>query len=106
MQQNEPSLWALLLDWFVSMTDSGKGTLMAMLIATLRIMYDDRQTHWLRISLEAFLCGALSLWATSVVHWFRLPPDAAIAAGGAIGFVGVNALREYLLRWLSKKTNG
>ena len=76
---------------------------MAFFIAYLRIMYDGKETRKVATLLEALLCGAISLCATSVIKWLNMPPDMAIAIGGAIGFFGVNTLREKILRFIDRK---
>lgn len=102
MPEKDPNTWAAL--WFaVSTSVEAKGAAMASAIAVLRVLYDGKETRWTRIILESLICGGLSMSATSVVRWFGLPDDMAIAAGGAIGFIGVTALRDLLMKLLVRK---
>lgn len=103
MIEKDPAIWAVIWSAISSLSATTKGAIMAFLIAYLRVMYDGKETHTVRTLLEALLCGALSLCATSVIKWLSMPPDMAIAIGGAIGFFGVNTLREKILRFIDRK---
>ena len=83
-----------------------QGALLASVIALLRILYDDRETRRMRIALESALCGCLTLCSGAVIRWAGLPEELAIAVGGAVGFLGVTALREFALRWLHRASGG
>jgi lambda family phage holin len=77
---------------------------MAAIIAVLRVLYDDQETNRVRVWLEAAICGCLSLSASAVVEYLGAPAQAAIAVGGAIGFVGVTKLRQFIMAWLDRST--
>lgn len=76
---------------------------MASIIAVLRVLYDDSNPRPARIILESLICGALSLCITSVIEIFHLPSSAAITIGGAIGFIGVTTLRDFILKAINKR---
>lgn len=76
---------------------------MASIIAVLRVLYDDSNPRPARIILEAMICGALSLCITSVIEIFHLPSNASITIGGAIGFIGVTTLRDFILKTINKR---
>lgn len=78
---------------------------MAIIISFLRVLYDAKETSKIRILLESLICGALSLSASSVIEWMNWPPSLAIAAGGTIGFIGVTAIRELILKFIGKKVD-
>lgn len=102
MPEKDPSLWAQL--WLaLSTSPAFQGAIMASIIAALRVLYDGKETRLTRIVLESLICGALSLCSSSVIEWLGWPPTLAVAAGGAIGFLGVTTIREYLVRWLGKR---
>ena len=103
MLDKDPTTLAAIWSAITTLSAATKGAIMAFFIAYLRVMYDGKETHTVRTLLEALLCGALSLCATSVIKWLNMPPDMAIAIGGAIGFFGVNTLREKVLRLLDRK---
>jgi lambda family phage holin len=103
MMDKDPTFWAAGWSFITSLSAATKGAIMAFFIAYLRIMYDGKETRRIRTLLEALLCGSLSLCATSVIKWMSLPPDMAIAIGGAIGFVGVNTMREKIIKLVDRK---
>ena len=92
------AIWAA----FTGLSAATKGAMMAVIISFLRVAYDGKESSRVRMTLEALLCGALSLCATSLIAWVNLPEDMAIAVGGAVGFMGVTALRERILRIIDK----
>lgn len=102
MPEKDPSVWAVI--WY-AVTDSAtwQGAFMASVIAFLRVLYDGKETRWTRIALESLICGCLSLCASSAMAWAGLPESLSIAAGGAIGFLGVTTIREFLVRWAGKR---
>lgn len=106
MIEKDPALLAVIWSALTGMSPAVKGAAMAVVIAYLRVMYDGKETHRVRIMLESLLCGALSLCATSVIAWLQLPGDLAIAVGGSVGFIGVNAMRERILRFIDSRSAG
>lgn len=102
MPNKDPSFLQLL---YMAIVDSStvQGAIMASLISILRILYDEKNTKPARIILESLICGALSLCITSIIEIFKLPPSASITLGGAIGFIGVTALRNFILKTINKR---
>ena len=104
MPEKDPNNWAAL--WAaVSTSAAWQGAIMASIIAALRVLYDGKETRWTRIALESLICGALSLCASSLVQWGGLSASVSIAAGGAIGFLGVTTIREFLVKWAGKRVD-
>lgn len=81
------------------------GVLMAMFIATLRVIYDKEETRPVRIMLEALICGALSLTASSAIVALELNINWAVFAGGVIGYVGSATVRAIALKLIHRKIN-
>ncbi len=77
---------------------------MAALICYGRLIYDgvERKNRWV----EALLCGALSWSVSSGLEMFGIPASFAPAIGGAIGFIGVEKLREFAVRAINKRLGG
>lgn len=102
MPNKDPSFLQIL---YITMTESATvhGAIMASIIAMLRVLYDDKNTKPTRVMLEALICGALSLCITSLIEIFSLPDSASITIGGAIGFIGVTALRNFILKTINKR---
>lgn len=99
----KPDTWAAL--WVALSNPLWQGVIMAVLISFLRVLYDAKETSKGRIVLEALICGALSLVASSVIEWMEWPPSLSVAAGGSIGFLGVTAIRELVTRFLGRKAD-
>jgi len=77
------------------------GVLMAMFISTLRVIYDKEETKPLRILLEALICGALSLTASSAIIALQLNLNWAVFSGGVIGYIGSTSVRAIAVRAVS-----
>ena len=104
MPEKDPNNWAVL--WAaVSTSATWQGAIMASIIAALRVLYDGKETRWTRIALESLICGLLALSASQLVNWFGVPDQVSVAAGGAIGFLGVTTIREYLVKWAGKRAD-
>lgn len=99
----DPSTWAGI--WLALTEPSWQGAIMAVIISVLRVLYDAKETSKLRILLEALICGGLSLSASSIIEWMAWPSNLSIGAGGAIGFIGVTAIRELIIRLISRKVD-
>ncbi|UYZ83186.1 phage holin, lambda family [Entomomonas sp. E2T0] len=102
MPNKDPNLW----NWLIAAIEQSptiQGAVMAAIMAILRLLYDENETKPIRIALEAVTCGAMSLCITSIVEIFNLPQSAVITIGGAIGFIGVTALRNFILKAINKR---
>ncbi|RMQ98467.1 Holin [Pseudomonas savastanoi pv. glycinea] len=100
---DKPDSWAAL--WVALSNPLWQGAIMAVLISFLRVLYDAKETSKSRIVLEALICGALSLVASSLIEWMEWPPSLSVAAGGSIGFLGVTAIRELVARFIGRKVD-
>lgn len=103
MPEKDPSLWAGI--WMALSTPSWQGVIMAIIISFLRVLYDAKETSKIRILLESLICGGLSLSASSIIEWMDWPSSLSVAAGGMIGFIGVTAIRELIVKFLGKKAD-
>lgn len=95
-----------LVDWFGE-SPIVQATGLSIIIGILRVAYDDKETTWQRICLEAAMCGFLTLGAGEVVQLLGLSEAWAFVFGGALAFVGVTAFRQAMLdivkaRWGNK----
>jgi lambda family phage holin len=98
---DKPETWTKI--WLALSDPLWQGAIMAILISGLRVLYDAKETSKRRIILEALICGGLSLSASSVIEWMEWPSNLSVAAGGAIGFLGVTAIRELVTKFLGRK---
>lgn len=78
-------------------------TVLAIVIAILRVVYERQETSALRMILEAVLCGALALMAGSAIKALGMSEDWTLFAGGAIGFVGSQSIRAYADSFINSK---
>lgn len=101
MSEN-PGVWALLIQKLSTPEAAGVG--IAMFISVIRVMYDRQETKPLRVCLEALICGALSLTATSAVTAMHLDVNWSIFLGGVIGYFGSSSVRAIALRIIAFKT--
>lgn len=90
-----------LLDLLGQVSPAWQGFFMAIVISVLRILYDGKEKKWQRIVLESLICGCLTLGVFAVIAWLKLPLFLSVAAGGAIGFLGVMQLRALALKYLN-----
>ncbi|TDB52623.1 phage holin, lambda family [Photorhabdus luminescens] len=97
----QPDLWADLLNGLRNLWPQISGSLLAVLICYGRLIYDgvERKKRWV----EPLLCGALSWGVSSGLELFGIPSSVSPALGGAIGFIGVEKLREFALRAINKR---
>lgn len=100
MPHKDPSIWNSILKAISEYPE-----LIAAITAIARIMYFRRVRKVTRILLEAFLCMTLTLCASSIIDYFNLPEKADIAIAVLIGFIGVETIREVLIKFLNKKAD-
>lgn len=103
MPEKNPDHWAQL--WLALSNPLWQGVIMAVVVSLLRIIWEAKETSKRRILVEALICGALSLVASSLIEWMTWPPGLSVAAGGTIGFLGVTAIRELVTRFIGKKVD-
>ncbi|WP_296254716.1 MULTISPECIES: phage holin, lambda family [unclassified Pseudomonas] len=103
MPEKSPEFWAQV--WLLLSNPLWQGAIMAATISLLRVLYDGKEQNRRRVLLEALICGALSLSASSVIEWMAWPSSLSVAAGGAIGFIGVTAIRQLIIRFLGRKAD-
>jgi lambda family phage holin len=103
MPDKNPDFWGQV--YTIITTPLWQGAIMAATISLLRVLYEAKEASKRRIIFEALICGALSLSASSVIEWMAWPSSLSVAAGGTIGFIGVTAIRELIIRFLGRKAD-
>jgi lambda family phage holin len=103
MPEKTPDFWAHV--WLILSTPLWQGAIMAATISMLRVLYEGKEANKWRVLLEALMCGGLSLSASSVIEWMAWPSSLSVGAGGAIGFIGVTAIRELIIKFLGRKAD-
>lgn len=104
MWKSDNSFWLIIISWVKVNWPTIYGVILAILIAYARLIYDgvDRKNRWI----EAMLCGALTLPVSNALEFFGVSASLAPAVGGAVGFIGVNKIREIAIRFLNKRAGG
>ncbi|EMO8816809.1 phage holin, lambda family [Klebsiella grimontii] len=97
---NWPDLLELLQSWWRGDTPLG-AVLLSVVMAGLRIAYSGG--GWKKMLLEGLLCGALTLTCASALEYFDFPKSLSIAIGGGVGFIGVDAIRAFAMKYLGSR---
>lgn len=98
---HDPSLWAAFVAWVASHHPQLYAFGLSVAIAVVRVIYGNG--GWRQMALEGALCGLATLTLVPLLAYFGLPDSMATFAGGAVGFMGVEKLREYADRIIGKK---
>lgn len=100
MPEKDPGLWAALL---VVLREHGLATVLTFLLSYVRILYDDKESRFVRQLIEAAL-GALMVFTIGLTaEHFGLSSGWSYAAAGFIGTLGVNQIRTIARRWAVRK---
>jgi len=101
---NDPhtvSEWGRLLHrWWSGDTPVG-AVIMAVVMSALRIAYTSGGRK--KMLLEGLLCGALTLTFASAFEYLNLPKTLSVGIGGAVGFIGVDSIRAFAMRFIGNK---
>lgn len=97
---DNPSNWLTLLN---NVPPQVSAAIMAMVMAVLRVVYDREETKPIRVVLEALICGALSLTASSGVLALGLSIHWAMFAGGVIGYFGSTTVRTFAVKLINRR---
>lgn len=98
---HDPSLWAAFVAWVASHHPQLYAFGLSVAIAVVRVIYGNG--GWRQMVLEGALCGLATLTLVPLLAYFGLPDSMATFVGGAVGFMGVEKLREYADRIIGKK---
>ncbi|MEG3135509.1 phage holin, lambda family [Rouxiella sp. T17] len=102
--QSSPHTWPgwveLFNSWWRGDVPIG-GVLLSVVMAVLRVAYTGG--GWRKTLLEGLICGALTLTAVSALEHFSLSKSLTPAIGGLIGFIGVEQIRRFALRFVGKR---
>ncbi len=77
--------------------------LMAVIIATLRVVYDKEETRFSRIATEGALCGALALAVHYAVKAAEWNSEWSVFFGAMIGYLGSQYVRQIAMKFIEKK---
>ncbi|MCP9269368.1 phage holin, lambda family [Xenorhabdus sp. XENO-1] len=102
--KEQPDLWVEIVNGLKQSWPQISGSVLVAAICYGRLIYDgvERRNRWV----EPLLCGALSWGISSGLELFGVPGTVSPALGGAVGFIGVEKLREFAFRAISKRLGG
>lgn len=96
------SVFERVCDWMAS-SPTAQATGLAMVISALRTIYDGKETNIQRVTLEAALCGCLTLVAGSGVKAMGWPPEWTMVFGGVLAYIGITIFKSILIKFLKTK---
>ncbi len=93
-----------LIDWFWESPIAQAATL-TVVLAVLRIAYDDKETTWTRISIEGGMSGLLVMMFGKGMYAAGLPLEWSYIFGGFVASIGIAHFRKLLLEgaWIRIK---
>lgn len=98
---DRPDTWAWLAAWFEQNWPAIYSGLLAVVIASLRVIYGGGTVR--RMVIEAPLCGALALSASHGLSLLGIPASTAPFFGGVIGLLGVEGTRAAAKKIFNRK---
>ncbi|WP_404938994.1 phage holin, lambda family [Pseudomonas sp. JDS08PS003] len=104
MPEKNPDLWAAALAWLAAHQPQIYAGGTAAIVAVFRVIYGGGSRR--KMVLEAVICGLIGSSLIPLLEYFTLPANLATFAGCMVGFVGVEKLREYSDRFMSRKAEG
>lgn len=97
MPDKNPDLWAALFAWLSVHAPSVYAFLLSVTIAVVRVIYGGGTRR--QMVLEGVMCGLATLTVVPLLQVLGLPESMATFAGGLVGFIGVEKLRDIAIRW-------
>lgn len=101
MPEKSPDLWAALLAWLSMHAPSAYAFLLSVTVAVVRVIYGGGTRR--QMVLEGVMCGLATLTLVPLLQYLGLPQSMATFAGGLVGFIGVEKLRDIAIRFGEKK---
>jgi lambda family phage holin len=103
MHEKDPALWASLLAWLSTIAPSVSAPILSVMIAVARVIYGGGGRR--QMIMEGLLCGLVTVSLVPLLEFLGFPSNMATFAGGAVGFIGVEKLRDYADRLISEKVD-
>lgn len=101
MPEKNPDLWAALIAWLSIHAPSVYAFLLSVTIAVVRVIYGGGTSR--QMILEGIMCGLATLTLVPLLQVIGLPESMATFAGGLVGFIGVEKLRDIAIRFGEKR---
>lgn len=94
-----------MLDSFREVPPIILGVIMAVVIALIRVVYEQEETSVIRVMLEGLLCGALAVVAGTGIEAMGLDQNWVLFSGGMVGFIGSQSIRAYANTLIKNKVD-
>ncbi|WKS98324.1 phage holin, lambda family [Gallibacterium anatis] len=108
MPYKQPDVWAAIWSWIN--TNIGNqyvtGVLAAITMAILRACFLRTKKRLIFKVIDALICGLLTYVSIPLLEHFCGHLDYANILGGAVGLLGTEQIRDFLIDWVSGKTKG
>ncbi|WP_434456516.1 phage holin, lambda family [Stutzerimonas urumqiensis] len=104
MPEKSPDVWAAALAWLSVIAPHLYAFALSVTIAVLRVIYGGGTKR--QMVLEGALCGLATLTLVPLLEWLGLPQNMATFAGGAVGFLGTEKLRDLAVKFGERKAAG
>jgi len=104
MPEKSPDLWAAVLAWLHSVAPSLYALALSVTVAVVRVIYGGGSGR--QMILEGVMCGLATLTLVPLLEYLGLPQSMATFAGGLVGFIGVEKLRDLAVRLGERKVEG
>lgn len=104
MPEKNPEFWTAMLMWMTAIANHLYAPALSVAIAVTRVIYGGGGGR--QMALEGVLCGLATLSLVPLLEWLGLPASMATFAGGCVGFVGVEKLRDMAVKFGERKADG
>lgn len=104
MPEKSGDFWAALAGWWAAHQGSFHAMGLSIVIAVIRVIYGGGKLR--QMVLEGIMCGLATLSIIPLLEWMGLPDSMASFAGGMVGFLGVDKLRELAEQFGRSKVGG
>ncbi|WKS98491.1 phage holin, lambda family [Gallibacterium salpingitidis] len=103
MPDKDPGVWLIIWAYLQQNYNAIAGFVMAFFMSILRALFLQQKSSYRRRVLDGAICGALTLSCMSLLNFLGMPENLAVFAGGMLGFIGAEKIREFLFRFISTK---
>lgn len=103
MPEKDPNVWLIVWAYIQQNYNAIAGAVMAFFMSLLRAAFLRQKSSYRQRMLDGAICGALTLAGMSLLNFFGMPESLAVFAGGMLGFIGAEKIREFLFRFISTK---
>lgn len=107
MPQHDPNNW--FSAWFAgwnAMPEPVRAAVLAALVAFFRVIYDRKESAWIRRLLESVVCGLIGLVVGHLTLALGLSEGWGMFLGGMVGLYGADQVRAWGRTFTDRKIGG